>query len=132
MPLNIGDTIYRFDVNRRVYPKGKKGESTGGPIYAEHFEAHTIGSETKHSWLVTDGYGVVKVNKKTMRQASKNGWGGYQWFSAQAMSDNIWRNEHRHNIRIMLDNASPSQLRKVAEILGYEAAMTTPETTEPK
>lgn len=119
--MKVGDTLYRFDVNRRVYRKAENGRSTGSPIYSEHFEPRTIGGETKLSWLITDGYGIVKVNKKTMRQASNNGWGGWQWFTAEAMEDNIWLADHRHNIRNMLDNASASQLRQVAEILGYKA-----------
>lgn len=117
--MMVGDTIYRFDGNRRVYPKREKGEPSGGPIYAEHFEAHVIGSETKQSWLITDGYGIVKVNKKTMRQAGSNGWGGWQWFSAEGKEANIWLNVHRHKIRNLLDGASPHQLRQVADILGY-------------
>ena len=115
----VGDTLWRFDINRRVYPRDKKGHQTG-PIYSEHFESHKIGSETPQSWLITDGYGVVKVNKKTMKSSSRNGW-GYHWFTDDDREDAIWLHENKHHIINIIQNADSSLLRTVAAAIGYQA-----------
>lgn len=57
-PLAIGDKVWIFDGNRRVYAPG----SHGGPIYREHFVVHTIAGETRSSWVLDNGW---KINKTT-------------------------------------------------------------------
>lgn len=116
--MKVGDTIWCFDVNRRVYDKPGMG---GKIIYREHFAPHQIGSETKQSWLITDGYSVVKVNKKTMRQAANNGWGGWQWFSKQDMEDSIYVHDNKHQIVRQIQTISDAPLlRAVAAAIGYK------------
>lgn len=115
--VKIGDTLYRFDQNRRRYRAGPDGRSSGPPIYSEHFEPLVITGETKQSWLCREGYGDAKVNKKTLRES--NGGFAYSWFTKAQMEDNIWRHEHRHRIREMLDRADAATLRRVAEAIGY-------------
>ena len=116
----VGDTLYRFDGNRRVYRREDDGRATGGPIYAEHFSAHTIHGETKQSWLlgINDPF---KVNKATLREAGKSGFHGYQWFTEQGREDNIWVHEHRHKIvqKVEREMRAPL-LREIASVVGYE------------
>ena len=113
--LKIGDTIYRFDINRRVYQKDANGRATGSPIYREHFSAHRIDGETKFSWLA-DGF---KINKKTMHENVPN-YSGHQWYTADEMEGAVWMHEHRHQIMRAIERAPITQLRQIAELVGYE------------
>ena len=115
----VGDTIYRFDQNRRVYDKSRLN---GKIIYSEHFVPEAITGETAQSWLIHDAHNDVRwrVNKKTMRTAAKGGWFGYAFFTAEGMSDDIWRNDHRHKIVSMMSQATTAQLRQIADVLGYD------------
>ncbi len=111
----IGDTIYRFDINRRVYRDRTPGSFGGGaPIYSEHFEPLKIIGESKASWLLEHRQSVGK------RVLAFNGY-PRKFFTAEQMDDDIWANEHRYNIKERLTRVSVEQLRKVAAIIGYEA-----------
>lgn len=116
--VSIGDTLYRFDKNHRVYRRDASGRAVGGPIFTEYFVPHQIVGETKLSWLVGND-GRYKVNKKTLREAGRSGFHGYQWHTEDGKQDAIWRASHRLGIKTMLDNATTEQLRKVASIIGY-------------
>jgi hypothetical protein len=116
--LKIGDTIYKFDENHRVYRKGPDGRATGGPIYAEYFVPYEIKGETKQSWLT--GYmSDIKVNKKTLRSAGQSGFSGHQWFTAESKDAHLWVAEHRRGIERALLSATVDQLKRIAEIVGY-------------
>jgi hypothetical protein len=116
--VGIGDTLYRFDVNRRVYQKG--GQFSGGPIYREHFEPLKIEGENARSWVLERGW---KVNKKTLRgEAASFSYGGRGFFTAEQMEADIWQHDHRHKIRDLFDRCSVAQLREIANLLGYGGA----------
>lgn len=117
--LKIGDTLYRFDGNRRVYvPHGKDGRASGGPIYREHFEALKIIGENKVSWLLERGW---KANKKSLSSAAAEQYGGRGFFTAEGMEDDIWQHDHKHKIVDRLQrNCDGVTLRKVAELIGYQ------------
>lgn len=119
MTIRAGDRLWRFDINRRKYD----GHGFSARIiYAEHFTPHTITGETTRSWLIDDAFGhSTKVSKSELREAGRNGFGGYQWFTDQGREDDIWLHEHRHKIIRMIDTADGTTLRKVAEVIGYTA-----------
>jgi hypothetical protein len=56
----IGDTIWIFDSNRRVYPRDADGRATGGPIWREHWKPLVIVGETSRSWLTDCGNKIAK------------------------------------------------------------------------
>ena len=114
--LKIGDTIFRFDGNRRVYRKNDR-IGGGGPIYSEHFEPLKIVGENKVSWLLEQGW---KANKKSLSSAKALEYGGRGFFTAEGMKDDIWRYEHRNKIVRLVDQADPAILRQVAELVGYQ------------
>lgn len=114
--LKVGDTLYRYDVNRRVYSKPSAGRAWGEIIYAEHFQPLKIIGETSRSWLLEHDW---KASKATLSSPDARKFGGRGFFTAEQMADDIWIHEHRHKIRDMLDRASPAQLRQIAEIVGY-------------
>jgi hypothetical protein len=55
----IGDTIWIFDSNRRVYARGAGGAHQG-PIWREHWRPHVIVGETSRSWLTYHGNKIAK------------------------------------------------------------------------
>ncbi len=116
--LKIGDVLYRFDGNRRVY-RGRHS----APVYEEHFASHTIVSETPRSW-VTDG-GGYKVNKKDLSCPEAMKFAGRGFFTKAGMEADIWQHVHRHQIERSLSRASVEQLKEVARIVGYEAPLST-------
>lgn len=112
--MQIGDTLYHFDINRRVYdkPPPESGRIFGTLVYAGHFKPLKIIGETSQSWLMEFNY---KAKKKAGGPLQRGGF-----YTAEEMADNIWMHEHRHKIRDLIDRASPTHLREVARILGYQ------------
>ena len=47
----VGDVVYTFDENRRVYDATKPGIGLA-PIFSEHFHPHLVVGEERASWLV--------------------------------------------------------------------------------
>jgi len=105
--LKVGDTIWRFDINRRVYR-----ERNVGPIYREHWVPEEITGQTSRSWLL-GRWGARKVPKKGDHH-------GYA-FTPKEVDDDCYLKENRYLIaqRVQyLDDVE--QLRKIAEIVGYK------------
>ncbi len=119
--LKIGDTLFRFDGNRRVYRRPGTYHGGGAPVYREHFEPLKVIGENKVSWLLERGW---KASKKDLKSAASMAYGGRGFFTAEQMEDDIWMHDHRHSIRALFDRASPEQLKKIAEILGFEPPAT--------
>ena len=60
----IGDPVWIWDINRRVYRKDESGRSMGGgPIWREHFREQRIESETSRSWVTNYGLKIPKNGK---------------------------------------------------------------------
>ena len=49
----LGQTVWVFNENRRVYNKDANGRSVGAPIYREKWIETTITGETTRSWIVS-------------------------------------------------------------------------------
>lgn len=111
--LKVGDSLFNFDGNRRVYRKG----GGGAPIYREHFREEEIISETSMSWIV--GPQKVKVNKKTLESSMKFADGGY--FTKTGMEDDIWSKDHRYKIVREVERVGAEHLRQIARIVGYSS-----------
>lgn len=109
----IGDVLFLFDINRRVYREpGRVGG--GGPIYAEHFRPLQIVGETKQSWLLQNDY---KASKKDLANPDLR---PRKYFTTDQRADDIWVNDHGHRIVALLKSATAAQLRQVAAIVGYK------------
>jgi len=111
--LRVGDTLWSFDSNRRVYRSGV-GLSGGGPIYREHYQQETIVGETPLSWLV-GASPPTKVNKKTLACRTEYGFGGY--FTKSAMEDRIWINENRPALIRALEYSHDADLLRAVDRL---------------
>src|SRR5687767_13513281 len=80
--LKIGDSVWIYDANRRVYRQKADGRWFGAPIEREHWAEHFIVAETSKSWLV--GYtrdthpehpGVYKLSKADPSWVAERGFG---------------------------------------------------------
>lgn len=83
--VQIGDTYYMFDGNRRVYKERKLGESyhIGGPLYRGHFGPVKVTGETSRSWIMGDGRKISKSKPWSLLH------------TAEMVDDRVWAHENR-------------------------------------
>lgn len=104
----IGNTVYVFDMNRRVYRKDGVG---AGPIWREHWRPEKVSSETSRSWVTDHG---TKIPKKGHDPRSFA-------FSLGQIESQAWVQEHRYKISSMVERClDPVKLQQIAEIVGYQ------------
>lgn len=114
-PLAIGSTVWRFDINHRVYRGPTRSVSVGGPIYREHFRPVEIVGETSRSWLV--GYGKTKIPKANDGREC-NGF----FLTQEAVNDAVFREDHAYRISEAVGQcADVIVLKQIAALVGYEA-----------
>lgn len=107
--MKVGDEVFVFDHNRRVYAKRPSGEFGGGPIYREHFVKKTIIGETSRSWLLQ--HWPKKIPKSTLAGV----------YTAEQVEDECWIDEHRCKIVRALERTRDAKiLRQVAELIDYK------------
>ena len=97
--MKIGDRVWLFDGNRRVYDK-KFGSL---PIYAEHFYQATISGETSKSWIIH----YDKFSKKTLQGI----------YSDEQKADMIWENNNRYKIIEQIRRCPIEILKRIDNIL---------------
>lgn len=117
--IRVGSTLWRFDENRRHYKLDERGRSVGGPIWRDHWVEETVVGETSRSWLVGSGW-PIKLTKAAFRDGQcPRGWAR----SEQYIDELAWIHEHKSRIvqRITYGEVSYESLRRIAEIVGYEA-----------
>lgn len=105
--------VWVFDINRRVYPVKAPGElpRSSSPIYHEKWVKREIIGETSRSWLIEEGWRVVKVPKRGANHRSF-------LFSEKDVDDDVWANDHRYRIERLISTLSTKKLRQVAELIG--------------
>ncbi len=114
--IKIGDTLYRFDENRRVYERGPDGRTSINSklIYRGHFAPITVIGETSRSWICGNEYFQIK--------RPKSGRGNSLIFTEDEMEQRIYIKENAHKIvwRVQcLEDAN--KLKAIAEIVNYKA-----------
>lgn len=109
--MKIGDPIWRFDQNRRVYKPGSHS-----PVWREHWVQLEVVGETTRSWLVGHPrWGMGNASKLPKNQAK---WAGYAT-SEDEIEKYAWEREHGHKIAERVRHADYDQLRAIAAIMGY-------------
>lgn len=105
--IKIGDTVYIFDVNHRIYPLAAKGNlwSSGGPIWRKHFVPHTIKGQTSRSWLTSGGYKIPK-----------NSIDSYCW-SEDDIDKAEWVNDNRYKVARKVEMLKDYRLLKEIDSL---------------
>ena len=112
--MKVGDPIWLFNVNRRVYTREPGRPYGGGLIYREHWEVRKITGETSRSWLVARWERDTKPTK-VPKKGLHPGWA----FTQQEVDLDCWLHEHRVKILREAERASDLVLIKVARVLGY-------------
>jgi hypothetical protein len=111
--MKIGDTVWWFDQNCRVYPPAPPGSSTQfgrSPIWRKHWRAEEIVAETSRSFVTKGG---TKLPKKGPVPRG--------WATSQTQIDREgWVQEHRNRIAQLVSVLEFSDLRKVAKVLDYK------------
>lgn len=128
--IRIGDTIYRFDVNRRKYAKPPRGSGriSGEIIYAYHFEPWKVIAETPQSWKCrqiwddgSTGNQIATVNKKTMMEAGRGGFLGYRYYSESEKYQRLWLHANKPAIiRAFEQNDEFTAFASIAKILNVK------------
>lgn len=105
--MQVGDTIWIFDANHRVYEK----TGGGGPIFREYFRPTPIFAETTRSWLISDRGRERKIDKKTLSGI---------WTSQQSVDEYVWIHDNAYflgeHIRQLKDY---TLLKQIAELTNY-------------
>jgi hypothetical protein len=110
--MNIGDTVYRFDINRRVYepPKDGNREVTSGPIWREHWRPMVVVRETSRSWLV-QGEGCVERIPK--RRYDRQHWA----MSPEELEQRCWVHQHAPRLARAVADADYATLKLIQAVL---------------
>jgi hypothetical protein len=112
--LGIGSTIWRFDINRRVYPPRKSGErySSEGPIWRQHWKPEKIESETSRSWVTDYGTKLPKNGGWDKRTVC---------ISEEEIGRRAYIHDHRHKIADRVQRIDDyAALVEIAALVGYE------------
>ena len=110
--LKVGDTVWVFDPNFRVYRKDANGHSTSGPIWRESWRPYLIESETSRRWVLK--YGRIKVPKKRADFTNLA-------YSQSEIDELGWMHDRRAKIVRMVQQCSNTAvLRHIAALVGYK------------
>lgn len=105
----IGDSVWLFDVNRRVYVD-EGGNRLSSPIWLHHWRECKIVGETSRSWILD--YFNKKVPKK-----------GYNaktiCFSEEELIREAWAHNNRYHITEAIRGLNAEKLKEVASVIGY-------------
>lgn len=111
--MKVGDTIWRFDENHRVFAPCKAGQSHGPPIYREHWVPYAITSETRRSWVIGNppNYGW-----KCPKSGPHPGFA----FNEKEVDDSAWIHDHRYFIERSVGRVTNADiLRQIAALIGW-------------
>lgn len=105
--MQIGDTVWFFDGNRRVYRDG-----SSGPVYREHWFPAKIVGETSRSWI-TDNWN---------RKIPKKGLPGHGVaLTAEDVEKDVWMNTHAYRVYEQIQRCRDyDTIRKIADLIGYK------------
>lgn len=115
--MKVGDKIWRFDSNRRVYTKSSTLSSP--PNRRQMWHEVEITGETSRSWVTAYG--------KVPKRGAPYGWA----FTRQAVEDDLWCDRNCYNIatavtnstRVMRDrSALRDEMTRIAAIIGFETS----------
>lgn len=113
MTTKIGDKLWRFN----EYASNRMGRD--GKMMDPWDTSYTIIGESKTHWIAGSGHNPFKVNKKTLREATRQG--GVNWYTEAGVREAKFRDTHARDIAEWVrHNASEIHLREIARIIGYK------------
>lgn len=106
-----GDTVWVYESQMSLHVEGKY---VGRGVW----RLFKIQEETRQSFVVSG----TKFDRKTGRERSRGGYSSGNMIAGEIeKSDHLWRSDHAYRMVNSLHNADTQTLRKVAEIIGWEA-----------
>ena len=110
----VGQTVYVFDPNIRIYKTDAAGRSIG-PIYAERWRATVI---------TAVGRTIVTVGRSRFRPDGRGEYRSEEGrtrlvLTKREMEDDIYLELHRHRVTELVSRGDAALVRKVAELVGY-------------
>ena len=109
--IKVGNSIWHFDVNRRVY--AKDNNYSGGPIWLEHWVEYKITGETSRSWILSHG---IKLSKND----SSVGWKNYALDRAEIERRAYIEENSLEISRLVRDCTDYSALLQIASLVYYK------------
>lgn len=110
--MRVGDELFTFNENHRVYKRDENGKAFGGPIYREHFRPIYVIGETSKSWIIghdkTEYFKTPKSNP-----FSKN------LYTKELMEDKILDQSMRYKVVDAVRYSDVETLKKIAAIVGF-------------
>lgn len=91
--FSVGDTVYYFDENRRIYRR--EDGMSGRPIYREHFRPVVIVDEVAKSWVLNV---MVTIKDRSVTKVSK-ATAETMFFTAAEVDRAVWVEENAFRIR---------------------------------
>ena len=113
--MKVGDKVYTYNENRRVYPEDKTISS--GPIYREHFELKEIVGETTQSWIV--GYPGWSADSRACSKHKKKA-DHPSLFSKAEVEEEVYMHDHAYKIANLVHHANYKTLKAIANLIGYK------------
>jgi hypothetical protein len=118
--LKIGDSVWVYDSNHRVYPKDGRG---GSPIYREYWRERFIVGETRVSWILglrpdsSPNHGWSQKVPKNPREIDRVGIA----YSPAELEAHCWMHDHRYRLMRKIEYCTdPALLKQIAEMVGYD------------
>jgi hypothetical protein len=107
--LKVGDIVWFFDDNHRVYETDKNGLSHGGPIWRKKWKPCKVLGETTRSFVLEYGQKIPKKNKP-------NGLA----YSEQELNEKFFVHENAYKIGCAVKTVKDAEkLKLIAKIIGY-------------
>jgi hypothetical protein len=115
--FEIGQRVWEFDANRRIYRRDADGRSFGGSIFAEHFREMKVWAVEGRSYVIglPDPQWAYSRRKVGFQKAEE----AYRTDDEKAAD--IWLNDHRYPLSQLVGRCDDvGLLKKVAGVVGYE------------
>lgn len=114
MDIKIGMLFWAFDGNRRMYDENRR------LIYEHCFYRVEVIGETSRSWIV----GREGSRHEAFKAPKKDTFGKrLKIYTDEMKANDVWLDKHRYKIIDIFNhrnNVTASQMKKIAEIVGYE------------
>jgi len=120
LKFTIGQRVWFFDDNRRIYETDQSG-----PIYSRHFVSQFVVGIEGRSYLINSGPVGSWANRKIAFDKAEK-----CYFTDQERSDDIWKNGHQCKVADLVRRCDLETLKRVAEVIGYVVDDAEPEPDE--
>ena len=117
----VGDYVWVFDQNRRIYERGPDGRALGPPLFREHFRPVQIVGETAKSWILAGGDKVPRSGGDVRHHKNGRYPAIPVYMTRGAVDAAVFRHDHKYKISMAVEKCDDIDvLRQVAALVGYK------------